>query len=160
MTTMGRKKKLRTRLKPTSTGGKKFSWSPPCRSPPVAIFLQRGSISIREERGDRFGFMGLALWLWLLILFNVIGEVFQWLGLLGPMGLAGDWGHWACCDQWVSPVIGFSGLWLKVVLGGFRRWFYLLWSVMIGRGVVEGGSLIVVAMEVGWERQREHRRGR
>ena len=39
--------------------------------------------------------MGLALWVWLLILFNVIGEVFGLLGLLGLMGLAGDW---VCCD--------------------------------------------------------------
>ena len=34
--------------------------------------------------------MALALWVWLLILFNVIDEVFRGLGLLGSMGLVGD----------------------------------------------------------------------
>ena len=41
--------------------------------------------------------MGLALSVWLLILFTVIGGVFRLLGLLGSMGLAGDF---SCCDRW------------------------------------------------------------
>ena len=127
-------KKLRTHLKLTTTRGKKFSQSPPCRSPLVDFLLRRGLISVREERGYGFGSMGLAAsfvlcywWGFSMTGFVGINGFGWWLSMLWLVGFAYDW-------VW----------WLKMVLGGFCWWFYLLWLVVIGGGVVEGGSLIVV----------------